>query len=207
MGHPRLTHLHASDYHRTPWKNGLGHTDQIAIHPPGADLRQGNYDWRVSTARVAQSAPFSVFPEHDRILVILKGNGVTLSHEFVPGEERETVEVPLLEPYEFPGDVPTQCDLRSGPIQDFSVFIRKGEVSAIPDAALISSDQPYLLEIQAKTCFLFAASGILEVNDFTLQAGDTLRIELEDGPTEEPLIIRSQTPQSQLLTIQLDSAG
>lgn len=205
MSQPRLTRLRASDYRRTPWKNGLGHTDQIAIHPPAADLRRGDYLWRVSTASVAQSAPFSVFPNHDRVLVIITGAGVRLSHEFVPGEEREVVELPPMEPYEFPGDVPTQCDLQDGPIQDFSVFLRKGEVSVLPEVAAIASDEPYLWEPQSRTAFVFSADGEVEVNGIALAVGETLRLDFEGGPSDEPLAIRSLAPESRALLIQIDA--
>src|SRR5207253_2061990 len=63
-------------YPRSLWRNGLGHTDQIAIEPPTAKLAAGDYLWRISTAQIARGSEFSLFPEHDRILVILAGAGV-----------------------------------------------------------------------------------------------------------------------------------
>ena len=35
-----------------PWKNGGGETAEIVVWPPGAGF--DGFDWRVSTARVAQ---------------------------------------------------------------------------------------------------------------------------------------------------------
>ncbi len=47
--------LRAQDYRRSTWKNGLGHTDEIAIFPEGADLKSGNYLWRLSKERIERA--------------------------------------------------------------------------------------------------------------------------------------------------------
>ena len=140
----------------------MGWTDQIAISPATADLRRGDFDWRVSTARVAQSADFSPFADHDRVLVTLEGAGARLSHSFEESEEPDHVELPAWEPYEFPGDVPTRCELMDGPIQDFSVFVRKGIVSGQnrnsgnQRGRSRSTGNPW-----EELCFLFVAQGQL----------------------------------------------
>ena len=171
------TLLSTADFKRTPWKNGLGWTDQIAIHPEGADLRKGDFDWCISTARVAQSANFSPFADHDRVLVVLEGAGVKLSHSFDESEAPECVQLPQWEPYEFPGDVPTRCDLVDGPIQDFSVFMRKGVVSAQVQTVQIQEGEPFEWEPQGRTCFVFVAEGSLEIDGTNVGVGQALRIE------------------------------
>src|SRR5258707_14720415 len=65
--------LSPSDYRRMPWKNGGGHTHEIAAHPEGAGMAA--FAWRVSIAEIAQDGPFSSFPGVDRTLVLLAGNG------------------------------------------------------------------------------------------------------------------------------------
>ncbi|RYZ62872.1 MAG: HutD family protein, partial [Proteobacteria bacterium] len=105
-------------YSRAKWKNGLGHTDQIAIYPENADLRKSDFLWRISTARIENSSDFSIFPDHDRNLIVLEGQGMRLTHTFPESDSADTVELPKLEPYEFPGDVPSRCELMGGPIQD-----------------------------------------------------------------------------------------
>jgi environmental stress-induced protein Ves len=57
------------------WKNGLGTTTQLAIHPASAD--QNTFDWRVSVATLTATAPFSSFPGIERRLAMLEGE-VTL---------------------------------------------------------------------------------------------------------------------------------
>ena len=54
-----LTLLTTDHYGAMPWKNGLGVTAQIAIHPPGATL--ADFTWRISSAEVRGSNPFSNF--------------------------------------------------------------------------------------------------------------------------------------------------
>jgi environmental stress-induced protein Ves len=103
-----------------PWKNGKGETVEIAVFPPGASV--DSFDWRISTATVAEDGPFSHFAHIDRTLSILTGVGMTLS---VEGRE------PLLlqqssQPYAFPGDASTTAVLTGGPITDLNVMTRRG---------------------------------------------------------------------------------
>ena len=71
--------LRAENYRRMPWKNGGGETVEIAVSPEGAGL--GDFDWRVSMARVEADGLFSVFPGVDRTLSILEGEGMVLDIE------------------------------------------------------------------------------------------------------------------------------
>jgi environmental stress-induced protein Ves len=200
----KLSLLRPSDFQRSPWKNGLGWTDQIAISPKDADLRRGNFDWRVSTAHIAQSAPFSPFPEHDRVLVIIDGAGVRLSHSYEEGEAPEVVDLPPGEPYEFPGDVPTRCELVDGPIRDFSVFIRKGIVTAMVETMeLGDSSSPFEWEPQGSTGFVFVISGSVLSGQTAVNAGELLRIDQEPNAIPEPL--RLTSPSARLLLLQLDA--
>jgi environmental stress-induced protein Ves len=197
---PSVTCLKSSDYRRTPWKNGLGWTDEIAIHPAGSDLRRGDFLWRLSTARVAQSAPFSLFPEHDRVLTVIEGAGVRLSHTFEEGEPAELVELPPLEPYEFPGDIVTRCELQEGPIQDLSVFLRKGIVSVLADSVAIEEGEPFHWEPQFRTCFAFVASGSLQCQGRSAAGGEVLRIEMRSPG--EPVTLEGA---ARAILLQIDS--
>jgi len=55
----------------TPWKNGLGLTRQLAIHPPAATAQE--FEWRVSIAQLTGTAPFSKYPGIGRCLAVLEG--------------------------------------------------------------------------------------------------------------------------------------
>ena len=113
--------LPASQRAAQPWKNGGGVTREIAASPRGAGMDA--FDWRVSIAEVASDGPFSVFPEIDRTLTILSGDGIALEvdgqpHELLPGR-----------PFGFPGDSPASARLLGGPVTDLNVMSRRGKVA------------------------------------------------------------------------------
>lgn len=201
--------LTPDDYKRSTWKNGLGHTDEIAIHPDGADLRRGDFLWRLSSARIEQASPFSVFPNHDRILIVLKGEGVHLTHTFEPGADEEEVDVPPLSAYEFPGDIPSRCELLNGPITDLSIFVRKAEVEAMADTVTINEGEPYSWVPSGRWNFAFAAGGQFGVESprcepQRLMEGQTLRIDLSQALTEDQAIeFHALSGEGQLVLVSL----
>jgi environmental stress-induced protein Ves len=191
MNRPEL--LSKESYQRSQWKNGLGHTDQIAIEPPDAKLQLGNYLWRMSSASIATASDFSIFPDHDRALMILSGAGIRLTHKDEESGFTDTVELPPFEPYEFPGDIRSRCDLLDGPVRDLSIFFRKGEVSASLEVVRFDEDTVWEWNARANTNLLFAVRGGFEValsdeETQTLPEGDTLRLDHPDhgsgGETE-----------------------
>ncbi|PSJ62813.1 HutD/Ves family protein [Pseudaminobacter soli (ex Li et al. 2025)] len=101
-----------------PWKNGGGETAEIAVSPTGADFE--NFDWRISTAIVAASGPFSAFPGVDRVLTVLEGGAMVLT---VGGHERRLDA--SCEPFSFPGDVPAGAQLEGKALLDFNVMVRR----------------------------------------------------------------------------------
>ncbi len=106
-----------SSYRVMPWKNGLGSTTELLIHPPGATL-DGGFLWRISMAEVGASGPFSPFPGVDRTLLLLAGRGMELDH----GEHGvRRLEGPFV-PVAFSGDWATSGRLLDGPCRDFNVM-------------------------------------------------------------------------------------
>jgi environmental stress-induced protein Ves len=79
----------------TPWRNGHGRR---------ADIVAGE-DWSLSLAWVERAAPFSDYPNTDRILTLLEGDGFRLDFKGPPSLEVTRPEQPTA----FPGDVPTEC--------------------------------------------------------------------------------------------------
>lgn len=112
--------ISARDHRRMPWKNGGGVTTEIAIAPQGAALDA--FDWRISTAHVASDGPFSLFPEIDRTLAVLTGEGVILD---IAGRGSARLDR-ATPPYAFPGDVPIASRLIGGAIDDLNVMTRRG---------------------------------------------------------------------------------
>jgi environmental stress-induced protein Ves len=112
--------IRASDCKTTPWKNGGGSTTEIAIGPAGASLE--DFDWRVSTARVASDGPFSDFAGIDRTLAVVEGSGL----ELTIGDRAPVMLSTETEPVSFPGDTPTSARLTAGEITDLNVMTRRG---------------------------------------------------------------------------------
>lgn len=112
--------LRAGDHKRMPWKNGKGETVEIAVFPPDASI--DDFDWRISTATVAEDGPFSIFPGIDRTLSVLTGEGIVLSVEGAEAVELK----PSSAPYAFPADARTAARLLDGPITDLNVMTRRG---------------------------------------------------------------------------------
>ncbi|TCQ81103.1 hypothetical protein EDF68_102392 [Ochrobactrum sp. BH3] len=146
--------LKAQDHRRMPWKNGGGVTVEIAIHPINASV--DNFNWRISTATVANDGPFSVFPGIDRTLSVLEGNGIVLD---VEGAEttltRETA------PFAFAADASSGARLIDGPITDLNVMTRR--LSFAHQVERIVTDDSARLEVEIGTVLVFCAEGNFEL--------------------------------------------
>ena len=111
--------LRASDRVATPWKNGGGVTYQVASEPAGASL--SDFDWRVSIAQITSSGPFSVFPDVDRILIILGGR-LALSVDGQVG----ALATPRTAAQTFAGDVAAWAMPIGEPVEDLNLMYRRG---------------------------------------------------------------------------------
>ena len=163
-------------YKRSTWKNGLGYTDEIAIYPPTASLVKGDFLWRLSSARIEKASPFSMFPAHERVLVVLDGEGIRMAHTFEPGEPEDINDVSPEQPYEVPGDIQSRCELIDGAITDFSVFTRTGELGADVRVEVATEGEDFLWHAEGKWNFVFAMNSNIETPEGLLSIGDTLSI-------------------------------
>ncbi len=125
-GARRVTVLGPEAAVRQPWRNGRGETEELAIWPEGASFARGEFDARISTARVSESGPFSTFAGFERVLVALDGEGLLLTH----GADAPRARLRRLEPYRFAGEWTTSGELVGGPLRDFNVFTRRGVLRA-----------------------------------------------------------------------------
>jgi len=107
----KLTQLVDCPY--TPWKNMGGVTQEL--------YRDGDNPFRIriSVAKVSSSGPFSLFPEHQRDLILLKGK-LLLN---LSGQKKELS--PFI-PFSFSGDELVDSKLMDGEVQDFNVMTLKG---------------------------------------------------------------------------------
>ncbi|MDR6430380.1 HutD family protein [Brucella pseudogrignonensis] len=146
--------LRSADHKRMPWKNGGGVTVEIAIHPINASV--DNFDWRISTATVASDGPFSIFPEIDRTLSVLEGNGIVLDVE--GGKTTLTRETA---PFAFAADASSCACLIDGPITDLNVMTRRGNFAH--QVERIVTNDSARLEAESGTVLVFCAEGNFEL--------------------------------------------
>ncbi len=112
--------LRKEEFHAMPWKNGGGTTIEIAVFPPSASI--SDFNWRVSMAQVASNGPFSCFPDIDRTLSILEGEGVELNFEGTSSAILKSEDAPL----SFAADIDISARLLGGPVRDLNVMTRRG---------------------------------------------------------------------------------
>lgn len=153
---PSLRHLRPAEYRVMPWKNGLGTTTEIALHPPGAGLDA--FTWRLSIADLAASGPFSTFVGYDRILVQIEGAPMTLSHEG-RGEHR----LRLLSPHRFAGELATYGAIEAPPARDFNVMVRRDRASAEVSVHELAPAASVRAAGEAETRIIYVLRGAVSV--------------------------------------------
>ena len=155
-----------SDYKVMPWKNGKGITAEIAKFPEASAFPDGDFVWRLSSAKVDSSDPFSRFPNCDRLLVVWKGQGLLLN------------EVPLLpeQPHLFNGEDSIYARLLNGPVVDVGLIYRRDKVSAQMTTERLSGGEK-IEKVNRGTLIIFCAEGCLQAGDLVLHTGDSLCVD------------------------------
>lgn len=162
----------AHEHKRMPWKNGGGETVEIAVFPPDASV--DDFDWRISMAAVASDGPFSIFPDIDRTLSILEGNGMSLA---IDGQAA----VPLTRsspPLAFAADAPVAATLANGTITDLNVMTRRGRYRHSVES--VSGRFSVSKQTETETVFVLATSNVSVMSDrqsFALAALDAMSID------------------------------
>jgi len=159
-----MLQLRPSDYRVMPWKNGGGTTTEIAIEPPGASLGDP-FLWRVSSALVEASGPFSRFPGRARLLTLLEGSGLILDIE---GQGRQRLKHPG-QVVAFAGEAAVSAALIQGPCVDFGIISDPARVKVQLEWLNLGTN-PTAITLAPAT-LLFAPWGPVQV--------DSLAIELE----------------------------
>ena len=160
--------LKSNEYRRMPWRNGRGETAEVAISPTGATLE--DFDWRVSMARIEGDGPFSIFPQIDRTLAVLRGDGLCLS---IAGS------APLeltrdSEPLSFPGDVAAGATLLGAAVTDLNVMTRRERSKHSMRRLHIAGSVEVPLE--APLALLICAEGSLQI-DVNAETGTLMTLD------------------------------
>ena len=156
----------AADRVFRPWKNGGGTTAEILCWPQRAGF--DDFTLRLSTARVAASGPFSVFPGVDRVLTVIEGGAMVLHLE-----GRAQALAPLV-PFGFAGDVACRAEV-TGPLLDFNVMTRRPSLARVVAGPLDPAARFALL--------LAPVAGLARLDLVDLAAvGPGLRADLRGAP-------------------------
>ena len=160
-----------------PWRDGGGVTTEIAIDPAAATV-SSNFTWRLSSARVEASGPFSRFPGCLRDLVLLEGAGFELT---VGSRTFDFCD--FLNPVRFSGDDSTRARLLQGPSVDLGLIWDPHRIRAEVSTLRVGEDR--LRVDLAPTTLLVAPGGgiVLESPNLELGVMDTLRF---DGVETDP---------------------
>lgn len=166
-------------YKSTPWKNGGGVTSEIAIYPETANFADNDFLWRLSSAKITSTNNFSAFDGYDRILFVVKGEGLLLSENGSPHKNR----LPSLIAYRFQGETPIECELLSDEVVDFGIIYKRGLFKVDTDVLeLALSNEPQMLSIKDGVTLLFCAQGNCLIEDIktnvpeSMTSMDTLEI-------------------------------
>ena len=174
-----MLHLRPADYRLMPWKNGGGSTTELAIEPPGASLGEP-FTWRVSSAAVVASGPFSTFPGLVRSLLLVEGVGFILDIE---GQGRQRLKHPG-QVVSFSGDCAVGATLIQGPCVDFGIISDPIKVRVELQWLNLSRDATSLS--LAPTSLLYAPWGPVVVDPLglELEPKDCLRFDPADAGTK-----------------------
>ncbi|EYF07300.1 HutD/Ves family protein [Chondromyces apiculatus] len=169
----KLTSLPQAAYRRMRWKNGLGWTTELAVHPAGG----APFDWRVSIAEVDSDCDFSPFPDHDRTLLVLDGEGMELHFDqAAPSLLRGRGSAAT-----FSGDWSARCRLLGGPTRDFNVITRRA-VYTHEAAFHREGDAVALLPAHGDLWLIHALGGALQLDGAqAIAPGDSLLLEADAG--------------------------
>lgn len=160
--------LTGNDFKLVPWKNGQGFTYEILrINDP---INSENFILRFSRAKITQDGPFSHFPGIDRILVLLKGNGVTL--------ESKSNNIELKSKYAFhtfPGEEEIHCRLINNECEDFNIMIKRGKPNTV--FRIMTLNENTQEKFMAGETYLYLAEGEISFNSDKVNADSLISTE------------------------------
>ena len=159
--------LPSSGYVASPWKNGLGATEEICLLPKAAT--RDAFDLRVSRAVIGEACPFSSFPNVERTITLIAGDGLDLRFE------NSIVKLEPWRPYTFDSSLTPVGVPKGAAVRVLNVMAAKG-VWRLTQAGIVTvatklPDEPDSLTV------VFALHGDVNVADssgeIVLGSGDT----------------------------------
>lgn len=167
--------IKADQYTKMLWKNGAGFTLEIARSQGEAD-----FEWRISMADVTTSGPFSLFPNKQRIISVLDGQGMVLHVDDLPAKTLNQGDI-----FAFHGESQVQSELVEGAIRDLNLIYDPAKFHARFQWLNDAAEQTFISS--ADLIFIFNQGGETQVSVegdlFQLAAHETLKIERNAGVT------------------------
>lgn len=167
--------IRADQYTKMLWKNGAGFTLEIARSQGEAD-----FDWRISMADVTTSGPFSLFPNKQRIISVLDGQGIVLHIDDLPVKTLNQGDI-----FAFHGESQVQSELLEGAIRDLNLIYDPAKFHTRFQWLNDAAEQTFISS--ADLIFIFNQGSETQVNvdDHSVQiaAHETLKIEKKSGVT------------------------
>ena len=177
-----------AEYCVQPWKNGRGSTREIYRIDEG-------HEWvfRVSSADVSESGPFSEYAGFDRTIVNL-GPGLLSLRGPMSGQRS----LELHDVHHFDGAESMVCEV-SQPSRDLNVFCKRGQYFA--SVIVRPLNRPEFVPVPATSGLLVVVcSGSLVVHDnqrreFYLQKGDSIVREPSDAMNSDRWMLASASDE------------
>ena len=144
-----------NEFKQIPWKNGQGVTTELAINK-GSSVH--DFDWRLSVASVVENGAFSDFSGYVRQLVLIEGNGITLSH----GNNKIDKLEKLLDVATFDGANSTIGSLHDGPIKDFNIMTKSSKFISTVET-IVEKKSMFLKH--SSLCFIYGLRNNIEVTN------------------------------------------
>lgn len=167
--------IRADQYTKMLWKNGAGFTLEIARSQGDTD-----FEWRISMADVTTSGPFSLFPNKQRIISVLDGQGMVLHVDDLPAKTLNRGDI-----FAFHGESQVQSELLDGAIRDLNLIYDPAKFHARFQWLNEAVEQAFISS--ADLIFIFNQGSETQVNvdDHSVQVGthETLKIEKKVGVT------------------------
>jgi len=165
----------SSKFVTTTWKNGKGQTTELAISPNGT---LNDFQWRLSIASVSEDGLFSDFSGYHRNLVLIEGQGITLTHNESTVDSLTNV----LDFATFDGKSKTFGELHQGQIKDFNIMTKQG----VFQAKVQTFTQPTEIIPSTSLAFAYSLSEDININvdnsvQHIIKQGDLLQISFADN--------------------------
>ena len=168
-----------------PWKNGLGHTTELAISDGGS---LDDFDWRLSIASVVNDGDFSNFSGYQRNLVLIEGNGLTLDHHNGDVDKLSN----LLDIARFDGGCQTHGHLTDGGIKDFNIMTKK--TLLLPEVNGYIEQQTVTVELLAgNLLFAYSLTDDMHINtgrneDVRVPVGNLVKFQASNDSSSDKLL-------------------